>query len=158
MDVIELNSSNEISTDMDKTPNGHITNVVGGLIFDLRMTDGASKERFFENQCFALLLTTLTFIVTAMMVQGAWQGRSSYILPFFCLQIFDFVISCLTVAGFFSYDDVRRWVTDQVNNRIIVNTLDSVNIHYMLAIVVLMAALILTLKVCSIFTNCYFII
>jgi len=117
-----------------------------GFIFNIRVKEAMSKEAYFENQCFVLLVTTLTIIVTSMMVQGAWKGRSAYLLPYFCMQIFDFVISCLTVAGFFSYDDVRQFVTDQVNNKYLLDSLDSVSTRYMITIFIVMAALILTLK------------
>lgn len=44
-----------------------------------------------------------------------FQGKSSYLMPFFCLQVFDFCISCLMVVGYFSYiPDIRSWISQMV--------------------------------------------
>ncbi|XP_002739753.1 lysosomal-associated transmembrane protein 4A-like [Saccoglossus kowalevskii] len=51
----------------------------------------------------ALVITFCMFIVTCMMICGALKHRAGYLLPFFCLQLFDFVLSCLTAIGWFTY-------------------------------------------------------
>lgn len=44
-----------------------------------------------------IMITFCTFVITLLMVVGAIKGQPSYLMPFFCLQVFDFCIS--------------RWVT-----------------------------------------------
>jgi lysosomal-associated transmembrane protein len=49
-----------------------------------------------------------------MLVYGAIKCRPGYLMPFFCLQVFDFCVSCLTVVGYFSYiPDIKRWIAAQ---------------------------------------------
>ena len=43
-----------------------------------------------------------------------FQNRPGYLLPFFCIQVFDFCLSCLTVVGYFSYaPNIKTWIKDQ---------------------------------------------
>lgn len=44
------------------------------------------------------------------------QGHAWYLMPFFCLQVFDFSVSCLTVVGYFSYlPDLKHCLAIQVS-------------------------------------------
>ncbi|XP_064487232.1 lysosomal-associated transmembrane protein 4A-like isoform X2 [Ornithodoros turicata] len=59
----------------------------------------------------ALAITFCTGIITLLLLYGAIWGHANYLMPFFCLQVFDFILSTLTVVGYFSYlPDVRRLV------------------------------------------------
>ncbi|XP_043222893.1 lysosomal-associated transmembrane protein 4A-like isoform X1 [Amphibalanus amphitrite] len=49
-----------------------------------------------------IMITFCTFIITLLMVVGAIKGQPSYLMPFFCLQVFDFCISSLTMISYFS--------------------------------------------------------
>jgi len=51
----------------------------------------------------ALALLIGLLFITAMMVCGVLKGRPLYLLPFFCFQVFDFVLSCLTAAGHYTW-------------------------------------------------------
>jgi len=50
-----------------------------------------------------VMITFCTFIITLLMVVGAVKGQPSYLMPFFCLQVFDFCISSLTMISYFSF-------------------------------------------------------
>lgn len=39
------------------------------------------------------LMTVCTLSITLLMVYGAVKGKGSHLLPFFCLQMFDFAIT-----------------------------------------------------------------
>ncbi|XP_055694937.1 lysosomal-associated transmembrane protein 4B [Lutzomyia longipalpis] len=41
--------------------------------------------------------------ITLMMIFGAIKGKPSHLLPFLCLQLFDFAITILTAAGYLCY-------------------------------------------------------
>ena len=46
-----------------------------------------------------------------------FQGQPGYLMPFFCLQVFDFCLTCLTIVGYFSYvPNIKRWIEVQVRN------------------------------------------
>lgn len=44
-----------------------------------------------------------TMALTLIMIYGAARGKPAYLLPFFCLQIFDFAITILTATGYLCY-------------------------------------------------------
>lgn len=39
------------------------------------------------------LVTVCTLAITLMLIYGAARGKPAHLLPFFCLQIFDFAIT-----------------------------------------------------------------
>ncbi|XP_058455336.1 lysosomal-associated transmembrane protein 4B [Malaya genurostris] len=54
--------------------------------------------------------------VTLMLIYGAVKGKPSHLLPFFCLQIFDFAIVTLTAAGHLCYiRSMHLWIVDSQN-------------------------------------------
>ncbi|XP_058820634.1 lysosomal-associated transmembrane protein 4B isoform X3 [Topomyia yanbarensis] len=54
--------------------------------------------------------------VTLMLIYGAVKGKPSHLLPFFCLQIFDFAIVTLTAAGHLCYiKSMHLWITESQN-------------------------------------------
>ncbi|XP_062545090.1 lysosomal-associated transmembrane protein 4B isoform X3 [Armigeres subalbatus] len=54
--------------------------------------------------------------VTLMLIYGAVKGKPSHLLPFFCLQIFDFAIATLTAANHLCYiKSIHMWITESQN-------------------------------------------
>ncbi|CAB0001317.1 unnamed protein product [Nesidiocoris tenuis] len=54
-----------------------------------------------------------TFAITLMMIYGAIKGKPSYLMPFFCLQLFDFCIACLTAMTSLCYlPDMHRLINE----------------------------------------------
>ncbi|XP_049873236.1 tetraspanning orphan receptor isoform X2 [Pectinophora gossypiella] len=49
------------------------------------------------------LVTVCTLAITLMLIYGAIRGKPAHLLPFFCLQIFDFAITVLTATGYLCY-------------------------------------------------------
>ncbi|XP_033247111.1 tetraspanning orphan receptor isoform X1 [Drosophila miranda] len=49
------------------------------------------------------LVCTCMIAITLMMIYGTIKGKPSHLLPFFCLQLFDFAITTLTAAGYLCY-------------------------------------------------------
>jgi hypothetical protein len=39
------------------------------------------------------LMTVCTLSITLLMVYGTIRGKATHLLPFFCLQLFDFAIT-----------------------------------------------------------------
>ncbi|XP_038209745.1 lysosomal-associated transmembrane protein 4A isoform X1 [Zerene cesonia] len=59
------------------------------------------------------LVTVCTLAITLMLIYGAARGKPAHILPFFCLQIFDFAITVLTGMGYLCYvRSIHRLVKD----------------------------------------------
>lgn len=54
--------------------------------------------------------------VTLMLIYGAVKPKPSHLLPFFCLQIFDFAIATLTAANHLCYiRSIHMWITESQN-------------------------------------------
>lgn len=54
--------------------------------------------------------------VTLMLIYGAVKGKPSHLLPFFCLQIFDFAIATLTAANHLCYiRSIHMWIAESQN-------------------------------------------
>lgn len=50
-----------------------------------------------------------TLGITLLMIYGAVRGKSLYLMPFFCLQAFEFFVTSLSVIGYLSYvPDIRQ--------------------------------------------------
>lgn len=74
------------------------------------------RRKTYHDINVGLALTLCTFVITVLMIYGAVKGKPSYLMPFFCLQVFDFCIASLTMIGYFSYmPDVRQTIQDNPN-------------------------------------------
>ena len=40
-----------------------------------------------------VVVTFCTFAMTLLLLYGAVKGKPSYLMPFFCLQVFDFCVA-----------------------------------------------------------------
>jgi len=49
------------------------------------------------------LVCTCMIAITLMMIYGTIRGKPGHLLPFLCLQLFDFAITTLTAAGYLCY-------------------------------------------------------
>lgn len=66
-----------------------------------------------QNLNVGVVVTFCTFAITLLMVFGAVKGKPSYLMPFFCLQVFDFCIASLTAVGYLCYlPDIHRVVAE----------------------------------------------
>ncbi|KAG5451398.1 phosphatidylinositol 3-kinase [Clonorchis sinensis] len=85
-----------------------------GFILDAyKNTDPAVtiKHRRHFSPYFALCLSTFSLAFCCFLVHGAVARQPTHLLPFFFLQVFDFIISLLTVVGYMSStSDVRFWL------------------------------------------------
>ncbi|XP_045477299.1 lysosomal-associated transmembrane protein 4B [Harmonia axyridis] len=104
------------------------------------------------------LVTICTLAITLCMLYGTIKGKAHHLLPFFCLQLFDFAVTALTATGYFCYlRSIHRLVEEHWHNLPSKKLLLSLSPN-MLSIVVLSTFLIaMAWKACciSIVWRCY---
>lgn len=52
-----------------------------------------TSDVFADDVDVGALVTVCTLAITLMLIYGASRGKPAHLLPFFCLQIFDFAIT-----------------------------------------------------------------
>ncbi|KRG04970.1 uncharacterized protein LOC6580092 isoform X2 [Drosophila mojavensis] len=75
----------------------------------------AYRDHSFNYQNFDMggLVCTCMIAITLMMIYGTIKGKPSHLLPFFCLQLFDFAITTLTAAGYLCYlQAIHRFIAE----------------------------------------------
>lgn len=50
-----------------------------------------------------LCVLCMALFFSLLLVIGATKRRPAYLIPFFCLQVFDFCTTCISFMGFFTY-------------------------------------------------------
>ncbi|XP_041356641.1 lysosomal-associated transmembrane protein 4A-like [Gigantopelta aegis] len=67
-----------------------------------------------DDMCVAYVITLASLIITVALIYGVVRSRPGYLMPFFCLQVFDFCLSCLTIVGYFTYaPNIKLWIHQQ---------------------------------------------
>ncbi|PSN39580.1 hypothetical protein C0J52_21878 [Blattella germanica] len=114
-DVLDIESFVVVNYDYSQG-NKLLTRQFVGVVTDIHAKDVDVKFlRPFENKDLnvGVVVTFCTFAITLLMLFGAVKGKPSYLMPFFCLQVFDFCIVSLTAVGYLCYlPDIPRLVAD----------------------------------------------
>ncbi|XP_019617865.1 PREDICTED: lysosomal-associated transmembrane protein 4A-like [Branchiostoma belcheri] len=100
-----------------------------------------------SDNCVALAITFFTFTMTLLMLYGAIKHRAGYLLPFFCIQVFDFTVGCLTAIGFVSYMPNIRTFMEQNPNLPYREELMKMDPQYLLLICMAIFFLVMIIKV-----------
>lgn len=50
-------------------------------------------KTFLADMDMGALMTVCTLAITLLLVYGTIKGKATHLLPFFCLQLFDFAIT-----------------------------------------------------------------
>uniref|UniRef100_A0A8W8M4Y3 Lysosomal-associated transmembrane protein 4A n=3 Tax=Magallana gigas TaxID=29159 RepID=A0A8W8M4Y3_MAGGI len=67
-----------------------------------------------EDFDLAFIICICMLIIVLFLLYGVVRNRPGYILPFFCLQVFDFSLSCLSIVGYLSYSpNIKLWLRAQ---------------------------------------------
>lgn len=95
-----------------------------------------------EDKFLSVLLTGGMLVLTLMLIYGTIKGRASYLVPFFCLQMFDFCVTGLVFLGYISYiPDLKLWfATHRVPYSAEVSAMNS---DALMLLVVIVASMIL---------------
>lgn len=62
-----------------------------------------------DRNCVGLVILCMSVIVMILCIYGASLRRSSYVLPFFCLQVFDMSLTIMIAATMLSYASRLKW-------------------------------------------------
>lgn len=106
--VQELDESSEITIDQDTPP--ALPTPLSKVDLPYAYRDHSIN---YHNVDMGGLVCMCMISITLLMIYGAVKGKPSHILPFFCLQLFDFAITTLTAAGYLCYlRSVHRLISD----------------------------------------------
>ncbi|CAG5115992.1 unnamed protein product [Candidula unifasciata] len=101
-----------------------------------------------DNLCVMFGISLVCFVSTLALIYGIARNLASYLMPFFCLQVFDFCLSCLTVVGCFTYaPNIKQWIHDQnLENYPGVDHLMTLDSDYLMLLFVTLLILVLSVK------------
>lgn len=67
-----------------------------------------------DQRVIELILNIGSVLFIVSLLYGVIKGCAKFLLPFFCLQVFDFCLSTLVIIGFFTYEpNVKQWIIAQ---------------------------------------------
>ncbi|KAL0271935.1 UNVERIFIED_CONTAM: hypothetical protein PYX00_005081 [Menopon gallinae] len=56
-----------------------------------------------QDMNIGVVVTICSFTMTLMLLYGAIKGKPSYLMPFFCLKVFDFCVAGISAVGYLCY-------------------------------------------------------
>jgi len=94
----------------------------------------------------ALAIAFCSFIITVLLIYGAITRQPSYLLPFFCLQVFDFCVSLLGAVGAVSYLPEIKLILKSNSNFPYGSEVDKMDNRTLLMTVVFVSLIVLLIK------------
>ncbi|KAK3751769.1 hypothetical protein QZH41_013241, partial [Actinostola sp. cb2023] len=94
----------------------------------------------------ALAIAFCSFVITTLLIYGAITRQPSYLLPFFCLQVFDFCVNLLAAVGAVSYIPEIKLMLKNNPNFPYGNEVDRVDMRSLMMTVILLCLIVLLIK------------
>ncbi|XP_048582837.1 lysosomal-associated transmembrane protein 4A [Nematostella vectensis] len=94
----------------------------------------------------ALAIAFCSFVITALLIYGSITRQPSYLLPFFCLQVFDFCVNLLGAVGAISYIPQLKLMLKNNPNFPYRGDVDRLDMHSLMFTVVMVCLIVLLVK------------
>ncbi|CAG5115558.1 unnamed protein product [Candidula unifasciata] len=112
-----------------------------------------------DNLTLMVGVTLVCFVSALALAYGVVRNVASYLMPFFCMQVFDFCLSCLVAVGCFTYaPNIKHWIHDQgLESYPGMDRILSLDSDYLLLLCVAVVVLVLSSKaylICMVW-SCY---
>lgn len=131
----------------------HIAGVV--VLTQMLLHPELYEERYFEtygttprsaDNSVALAIAFCSFLITILLIYGAITRQPSYLLPFFCLQVFDFCVNLLGAVGAISYIPELKLMLKNNPNFPLSEAVDKMDMRTLMMTVVVVSVTILSIK------------
>ncbi|KRX63310.1 Lysosomal-associated transmembrane protein 4A, partial [Trichinella sp. T9] len=105
----------------------------------------------------AIALVFGLMFITSMMIYGIFKGRPLYLIPFFCFQVFDLILSCLTAVGHYTWMPSVEDIIQQNPDLPFRDQLTGLNSQWIAICILLFYLLIIVVKIyfIGIVWSCY---
>ncbi|EDO37367.1 predicted protein [Nematostella vectensis] len=101
---------------------------------------------FVADNSVALAIAFCSFVITALLIYGSITRQPSYLLPFFCLQVFDFCVNLLGAVGAISYIPQLKLMLKNNPNFPYRGDVDRLDMHSLMFTVVMVCLIVLLVK------------
>lgn len=79
------------------------------------------RKAYKEDLCMAYAMTFVSLMSVVALLYGVIKTRPSFMIPFFCLHVFLFCLSCLSLVSYFTYAphfNIKLWIEDSGLNKL----------------------------------------
>jgi len=131
----------------------HIAGVV--VLTQMLLHPGLYEEKYYQtygtvprtaDNSVALAIAFCSFIITTLLIYGAITRQPSYLLPFFCLQVFDFCVNLLGAIGAVSYIPEIKLMLKNNPNFPYGSEVDRVDMRSLMMTIILLCVIVLLIK------------
>jgi hypothetical protein len=116
------------------------------------LAPSSPRRRFRAEDRFVMLcVLCMSLFFSLLLVIGATKRRPAYLIPFFCLQVFDFCTTCISFMGFFTYLNspsvaAKQWLHSDEVHFPYKHRLQNMSDSNLMLLLVIVASLVITIK------------
>lgn len=109
--------SEDLTANTDKESTLPRTEIIPGVEPKASIGNRCVERR--TNPYFSLCLALISLAFGYLLVHGVISRQPAHLLPFFCLQVFDFVVALICMLGYMSSaSDISQWLKYKIATQV----------------------------------------